>query len=417
MPITPGNPWDPVVRRYREAAARAEGQADLLEAVPLPRRGGLDVRYGRELWITPVGDSLNEGWSLWINSTPSRFTMRLTHNEGFTVATTVAQARANPTDAPKKLDQLIETMWDRRGGDRTLSPRESWGEVLGRLRKYGPFQLSRANLLAALDDRWKARLEVYDNGRRFGIQRIGDKEGDSRGVWIAALADGYELQLAVEHPKEGTTILRTEHVDIGESILERLEGLLGQIDNPTSEVTAQEAFKRLLRDHVGPLLRREGYKGSNGSYRRQSGDYVVSLGFQKSKWSKKERVDYRVNASVRHPETVKAFNEANTGALEMNREWEQAPAGDWRSGFPGPESPHRAWVSLRPSDDLTAHTTTLLDELRLHVFPEIKRQIDLPLSPPTPLADRPLRPSREQLDAEALNRTNEILRQAGVTFE
>ncbi len=98
-----------MIRRFREAAARAAGQADLLEAVSPHSRSGLEVRFGHEVWIIPVGDSLNEGWSLWINSTPSGFAMRLAHNVGFTVATTVAQIRARPTDAPRKLEQLIET--------------------------------------------------------------------------------------------------------------------------------------------------------------------------------------------------------------------------------------------------------------------------------------------------------------------
>ncbi len=333
------------------------------------------------------------------------------------MATTVAQARAKPDDAPRKLNELIEIMWDRRGGDRALSPREPWEEVLRRLREYGTFQESRANLLAALDDRWKTRLRVYDNGRRFGIQRSGDKEGDGRGVWVAALNDGWELQLAVEDPKEGTTIIRTEHLGAGESIVGRLEALLAEIENPTPEITAQEAYKRLLRDHVGPHLRREGYKGSGGNYHRESGDYLVSIQFQKSKWSSKDRVDYRINISVRHPETVMAFDKANTEALKRNREWEQAPGGDWHSGFPGSEGDHRVWVSLRPSDDLASHAAMLLDDLRTHVFAEIERQIGLPLSSPTPPTERPLRPSREQLDAEALEWTNEMLRQAGVRFQ
>ena len=96
---------------------------------------------------------------------------------------------------------------------------------------------------------------------------------------------------------------------------------------------------------------------------------------------------------------------------------EHAPAGDWHSGFPGSEGDHRVWVSLRPSDDLASHAAMLLDDLRTHVFAEIERQIGLPLSSPTPPTERPLRPSRVQLDAEALEWTNEMLRQAGVRFQ
>jgi hypothetical protein len=58
-----------------------------------------------------------------------------------------------------------------------------------------------------------------------------------------------------------------------------------------------------------------------------------------------------------------------------------------------------------------------MDDLEHYAFPEIQRQIQLPLSMPTPPAERALQPSREQLNRDALSTTLRALREAGANAD
>jgi hypothetical protein len=125
-----------------------------------------------------------------------------------------------------------------------------------------------------------------------------------------------------------------------------------------------------------------------------------------------------LNVFVQHPETAQLYNRANMEALEQGRDFEKAPAGAWYSRFPGligPTEQHR--ISLRSADDLREHADELLSDIARYVFPEIDHQLQLPLSRPTPLWDRPMRPSREELSRESLSTTVEALRAAGITID
>lgn len=122
-------------------------------------------------------------------------------------------------------------------------------------------------------------------------------------------------------------------------------------------VTAQEVYRVLLRDHVGPFLRGEGYKGPAGQYQKQVDDYLVSIGFQKSIWSDRDHVDYRMNLRVIHPATAEMFDAANAAALEIERERQTAPTGNWAAALPGPMMPllgrflnPEAFFALRSAD-------------------------------------------------------------------
>ena len=141
----------------------------------------------------------------------------------------------------------------------------------------------------------------------------------------------------------------------------------------------------------------------------------MAIRFQKSKWSTKERVDYRLNLFVRHPDTDQMYDRANEAARELGREHETAPAGSWFSIFPGNVGPRgHHWISLCPGDDLSAHADHLVGSLDRFVFPEIQRQLDLPLVTPTPPSERAMAPDRGQLNRAALSRTIEALKVAGV---
>jgi len=203
-------------------------------------------------------------------------------------------------------------------------------------------------------------------------------------------------------------------------------------------MTAQQAFRVLLRDYVGPVLRRQGYKGSAGHFHKEVGDYVVLIGFQKSKWSDREHVDYRLNLRVVNPAIVEKFKTANTAANAFDREWQDAPAGNWLASFPGamlpllgrfllPEiffamgccNPRDAWVTLRASDPVPLHAEALLDDIVRCVFPEIEAQIHAKLEDPDPPESRPLRSEDGYRRKSEMNyeSTLERLRAVGIPTE
>jgi len=62
--------------------------------------------------------------------------------------------------------------------------------------------------------------------------------------------------------------------------------------------TAQDTFKRMIREEVAPALRALGFKGSGQSYTLPSDTHWALLGFQRSKWSNSTKVEFIMNLSV-----------------------------------------------------------------------------------------------------------------------
>ncbi len=62
--------------------------------------------------------------------------------------------------------------------------------------------------------------------------------------------------------------------------------------------TAQDAFKRLLRDVVAPALRNQGLRGSGAVYVLPNRFYWAQVGFQKSTSSSKDAVKFTINLKV-----------------------------------------------------------------------------------------------------------------------
>jgi hypothetical protein len=173
--------------------------------------------------------------------------------------------------------------------------------------------------------------------------------------------------------------------------------------------SAQYSYRRLLRDFVGPALRTHGLKGSSGSYKRTSGEYLVSIGFAKHPRSSKDHVYYHLVSGVTHPDTKGLYDHANREARDQGREWETAPAGTWHGDFPGHFLPGFPWVELRAEADVSSHAEELLNRLNQYLFPEIERQLRLPLSIPTPPSERPVSKSKEQRDQEHRSRLLQAL--------
>jgi hypothetical protein len=62
--------------------------------------------------------------------------------------------------------------------------------------------------------------------------------------------------------------------------------------------SAQEVFKRLLRDAVAPELRRQGLKGSGAAYVLPDTAFWAQVGFQKSTSNNSDFVKFTINLKV-----------------------------------------------------------------------------------------------------------------------
>jgi hypothetical protein len=181
------------------------------------------------------------------------------------------------------------------------------------------------------------------------------------------------------------------------------------ISQPKEDRAAQEAYRVLLRDHVGPAFRSQSYKGSAGRHQKEVGDYFVTVAFQESKWSDRDHVDYRLKLRVTNAVIIEKFEVANAAARELDRERQDAPMGNWLAAFPGPMlpllgrffkpetffamrscDPRDSWITLRATDDLALHAEALLDDINRCVLPELDAQLQAKREEPDRPEQRPL---------------------------
>lgn len=388
MPESAGDrQWLTRTNHLKNVAQLAAEHADLLERVDVRWRRAIQVQNGSiEVRILPVGDSLYDGSWLCIRRTKSGWSFTLTRDKRGEPDESVRR-RATPATGPRVLNDMLGCLLAGRrlDGGRT----NDWGRIVRIFRQYGALEEARASLLDGVDLQWHERFGVFDNGREFGLLHNGDTPRDGRSLWMTRTPTGWNLRL-VERSRHSEQVVEDLDVRLDEAA-ERLNELLSQMvqDTPPLEGTAQDAYRVLIRDHVGPALRSLGYKGSGGRYRREAGDYQISITFQRSRWSVKERVEYRLNISVQHPETTAAYDEANDLARAMGRQYERAPAGSWGGSLPGRLGPaDMHWFALRRGDDLPSHGRMLLEAFQTFAVPAIEEQLHLPLSLPTPPDER-----------------------------
>lgn len=62
--------------------------------------------------------------------------------------------------------------------------------------------------------------------------------------------------------------------------------------------TAQDSFKAMLREEIGPALRELGFKGSGQRFELPSDRYWALIGFQRSAWSDSAEVRFTINVTV-----------------------------------------------------------------------------------------------------------------------
>jgi hypothetical protein len=140
-------------------------------------------------------------------------------------------------------------------------------------------------------------------------------------------------------------------------------------------LTAQDAYKVLIRDSIAPRLRELGFKGSGREFWLSSESFWAGIGFQASAWSDKSAVQFTVNIQV-----VEKDRWAELVASRPDRHYPQRPAAN--SSY----SSHVAWVtrigelmdgqdhwwSTRGVVNLAALAEEVVREIRDRALPEMR---------------------------------------------
>jgi hypothetical protein len=353
----PAQAWSRRIAFLLDGSIRYGEFADLLATVEpcwhdVVRAG---IYGGGELWIGPAEGSVVGGASLRVRRTKTGFSMDLTRRQPSGGSVIAARARPSLPSAPQALAGMLRVMFE----DREVTPAGAgsgtW-EIVGSIRGWAAEDAAKAGLLESVNEALRGRCEIYDNGRVFGIAPVGDCEGDGAGIWISQVGDGWSFIHRSASPGGNGTTIVGEATASSQNAAETLNGLLEEMVSrmPAPEASAQDAYRQLLRDHVGPALRHHGYRGSGGRFDQAAAGR--SIHFQKTRWSTRARVGYLLNIFVRYP-----------GA---------APgAGMYHAQYPGLTRSGRVWISLRPNADLEAHAASLLAEIHSVAFPAIEERL------------------------------------------
>jgi Domain of unknown function (DUF4304) len=141
-------------------------------------------------------------------------------------------------------------------------------------------------------------------------------------------------------------------------------------------VTAQEAFRKMLKEEVAPALRRLGFKGSGQRYELPSETHWAIVGFQKFTWSDQDRVDFTVNVTVtdrdewEHARKERPYLTARPSAnVGAGVGWEK------RIADIVPADRDLIWTVIagQPTEPVAGDVVSVLAD---HVIPAVRRRIE-----------------------------------------
>jgi len=172
--------------------------------------------------------------------------------------------------------------------------------------------------------------------------------------------------------------------------------------------TAQQTYRRMLRDGMAPALRQMGFKGSGAHYRFPDETYEAGLIVRKWSYSTKEVAYFDVGWFVRHPPTMDAYNSAPRDARSDGKptagyygesledlvwrrdnlfeEFRQSGytvnrPGWWEMPTGTRISPWFGWWSLPAGGPIEPLAQTVIKAIRELGLPAIQREIERPLDP------------------------------------
>lgn len=148
-------------------------------------------------------------------------------------------------------------------------------------------------------------------------------------------------------------------------------------------MTAQDDFKVLVREHLGPALRQQRWKGTSAHWTRPHPTHWVLLNWQRTRHSNAEKVSFTANVKVLSKDAWDAENvpagrrpDAPSASFGWPVGWEH------RIGhlMPGSQGDH--WWSLRPGDDLHLLADDVLSALWTHALPAMEQELAAAVAQP-----------------------------------
>jgi Domain of unknown function (DUF4304) len=147
-------------------------------------------------------------------------------------------------------------------------------------------------------------------------------------------------------------------------------------------VTAPEAYKLLLRDHLSPRLRTLGFRGAGSEWELPSPSHWILLGFRRDRFTDAELVKLTVSLQVVRRDTWRRAHLAHSYVKARPRPNVITGAFAWHTGLgslmPTSRDP---WWSLRPSDDLEALAEDVVAAVRDYALPAMQRQVEATSAP------------------------------------
>jgi hypothetical protein len=201
-----------------------------------------------------------------------------------------------------------------------------------------------------------AAVEVLSGGERREPRRWRAQPKDS--------LHGFWQQVGPERDQRGR----------GEDVLGVLTNLLDLNSGTIPTVTAQEEFKALMKDHIGPRLRDLGWRGSGANWLRPHRTQWVLLGWQKSRDSTAASVEFTGNLSVVAKDAWDAENVPHGRRPER-----PSPTTSWMVGWERrigqliPGTAGDRWWFVRPGDDLEAIAGEVVGAVTTYAIPAIER--------------------------------------------
>jgi hypothetical protein len=141
--------------------------------------------------------------------------------------------------------------------------------------------------------------------------------------------------------------------------------------------SAQDTFKRMMREQIAPELRALGFKGSGQRFVLPSESHWALLGFQRSAWGDARRGSFTINLTVVSKEAWEQTRSEwpHRSSIPAANSYEGIPAWEDRIGSLMPENRDQWWeVAAGESTELVARD--VVTAVELYALPEMRRQIE-----------------------------------------
>ena len=140
-------------------------------------------------------------------------------------------------------------------------------------------------------------------------------------------------------------------------------------------VTAQDRFRELIRNHLGPAFRALGFKGSGQDFVLPDDRHWTLLGIQRSRWSDSTDLEFTIQLTV-----------ADKKTWDRLRAEHRYPERPYSTRFYGPKiwqtrlgelMPQSGdqWWHVRPDSDVGALGAEVASAVELYGLPAIRKEI------------------------------------------